>query len=371
MQAMNNNLSDLVDRIRSAAGSATPLCIRGGGSKDFYGQTLQGEILDTRALRGIVSYEPSELVVTARAGTPLAELEGVLAQQGQLLAFEPPHFGVGATVGGMVAAGLSGPARSSAGAVRDYLLGVQMVNGNAELLTFGGQVIKNVAGYDVSRLLAGSMGTLGMITEVSLKVLPQATAQATLRFRLDQAAALRQLNTWAGKPLPINASCWLEDQGAGHLLVRLRGAKAAVDAACLSMGGDFQHETAAARQWLALREQTLPFFALQANQCLWRLSVPDTTAALPLDFAAPGVLVEWGGALRWVKAPANVAAQLRAAVNAVGGTATLFRFPADTTARQPAVFHDLPGALDGIHRELKKQFDPAGIFNRGRMYTDF
>ena len=368
---MDSALSILVDQIRAATASATPLRIRGGGSKDFYGQTLQGEILDTRVLNGIVSYEPSELVVTARAGTPLAELQALLAPCGQHLAFEPPHFGAGATVGGMVAAALAGPARPAAGGVRDYVLGVQMVNGNAEVLTFGGQVMKNVAGYDVSRLMTGALGTLGLITEVSLKVLPMATAQASLHFEFDQAAALRQLNAWAGQPLPLNASYWTLDKGKGRLCVRLRGANAAVKAACKSIGGELQDEAHSLSDWSDLREQNLPFFKLEANQCLWRLSVPDTVGLLGLGGDEGGELMEWGGALRWVKAPADAAARLRVAVQAVGGTATLFRFATGDTARKQTVFHALSAPLFRIHQALKKQFDPAGIFNRARMYADF
>ena len=261
----------VVEQIRAATAGGRPLRIRGGGSKDFYGQTLQGDILDTRALNGIVSYEPSELVVTVRAGTPLAELEALLASRHQQLAFEPPHFGDGATVGGMVAAGLAGPARQAAGAVRDYVLGIQMVNGHADLLNFGGQVMKNVAGYDLSRLQTGALGTLGLITEVSLKVLPMATAQATLLFELDQATALRRLNAWAGQPLPLNASYWAQEQGRGRLWVRLRGALAAVQAACQGMGGERANDTVAIAGWSGLREQTLPFFRLAADQCLWQI----------------------------------------------------------------------------------------------------
>jgi len=368
---MDSALSILVDQIRAATASATPLRIRGGGSKDFYGQTLQGEILDTRVLNGIVSYEPSELVVTVRAGTPLAELEALLAPCGQHLAFEPPHFGAGATVGGMVATALAGPARPAAGGVRDYVLGVQMVNGNAEVLTFGGQVMKNVAGYDVSRLMTGALGTLGLITEVSLKVLPMATSQASLRFEFDQAAALRQLNAWAGQPLPLNASYWTLENGKGRLCVRLRGANAAVQAACKSMGGERQDEAIAAPGWSGLREQTLPFFKLQADQCLWRLSVPDTAGLLDLRGGEVSELMEWGGALRWIKAPADAAARLRVAAQAAGGTATLFRFSDGDSARQQTVFHALSAPLSRIHQALKKQFDPAGIFNRARMYADF
>ena len=366
---MDSAFSDLLDRIRSAVATGTPVRIRGGGSKDFYGQALQGDILHTGALRGIVSYEPSELVVTVRSGTSLAELEALLAGQGQALAFEPPHFGLNATVGGMVAAGLAGPARAAAGGVRDYVLGLQLINGRAELLSFGGQVMKNVAGYDVSRLVAGSLGTLGLVTEVSLKVLPQAVAQATLRFAFDQASALRQLNAWAAKPLPLNASCWSLEQGAGRLSVRLRGARAAVQAACREMGGEAVDEALAAREWEAVREQTLPFFACAPHQCLWRLSLPDSCAPLDPGLGEDAGLVEWGGALRWTKAPASAARQLRAAAVACGGSATLFR-RAESGPAPDAVFHPLAAPLDRIHRDLKQQFDPAGIFNRGRMYQN-
>lgn len=368
---MDTALLHLVDQIRAAAAAGTALRIRGGGSKDFYGQTLQSEILDTRAMKGIVSYEPSELVVTARAGTPLKELEAVLAAQGQHLAFEPPHFGDGATVGGMVAAGLSGPARAALGSVRDHVLGVEMVNGKAERLRFGGQVMKNVAGYDVSRLLAGSLGTLGLISEVSLKALPLPGARATLLFECEQADALRRLNAWSGQPLPVNASSWRMEQGKGRLCVRLCGAVAAVRAARKSMGGEPQDDAAAAAEWDALREQTLPFFVLHGEGCLWRLSVPDTSAELDLKLPKASVLLEWAGALRWVKAVDVSAAFLRAAASAVGGTATMFRSGAGVIARHPNVFHPLASPLDRIHRELKKRFDPAGIFNRGRMYADF
>jgi len=374
MQAMDLALTQLIDRIQAAAAAAQPLRIRGGGSKDFYGQTLQGDVLDTRGLQGIVSYEPSELVVTVRAGTPLAELETVLAAQGQYLPFEPPHFATSAgdvaTVGGMVAAGLGGPARAAVGNVRDYVLGVQIINGRGELLTFGGQVMKNVAGYDVSRLMAGAMGMLGVIAEVSLKVLPVAVAEATLLFHLDEASAIKQLNAWAGKPLPVNASCWVNDKTSGSdnpsLYVRLRGAKAAVEAACQTMGGERKDAAAVAADWNALREQTLPFFARQNNECLWRLSVPDTTA--PLDVGE--TLIEWGGAQRWVRAPAGEATRLRAAADRVGGTATLFIATHAYPKRAEAIFHPLKTPLDRIHRDLKRQFDPANIFNRGRMYAD-
>jgi glycolate oxidase FAD binding subunit len=357
-------LAQLTDRVREAAAHGKALRIRGGGSKDFYGESLQGEILSTADLRGIVAYEPSELVVTARAGTPLAELEALLAAQGQCLPFEPPQFGGAATVGGMVAAGLSGPARASVGSVRDYVLGVVLLNGRGELLTFGGQVMKNVAGYDVSRLLAGALGTLGVIVEVSLRLLPVAPAEATLRFELGQAEALQKLHAWGGQPLPLNASCWVEDGGTPTLYLRLRGAVAAVEAACRTLGGERQ-PASAADDWRLCRDQQLPWFLAGAGRDLWRLSVPQTAPVL--DLPEPP-LVEWHGALRWVRAAAADGARLREAAAAAGGHATLFRA---TGAGAPHRFQPLAPALAHIHHELKRQFDPAGIFNRGRLYPEF
>jgi glycolate oxidase FAD binding subunit len=354
--------AELVDRIRAAADGGTLLRIRGGGSKDFYGERLEGEVLATTGITGIVSYEPSELVVTVRAGTPLAQLEQVLAERGQCLPFEPPHFGPGATVGGMVAAGLSGPARASVGSVRDYVLGLQMVNGRGEAMVFGGQVMKNVAGYDVSRLMAGAMGTLGLITEVSLKVLAVPPAEATLRFRLEQGEALRRLNAWGGQPLPLNASCWLEEQGAGTLYLRLRGAHAAVESASRSLGGERLENAGAATQWQALREQRMAWFADAQARDLWRVSVPQTAPVLELPEPP---LVEWHGAQRWVHASSQDGPRVREAALRAGGHATLFR-----TARPDATGRMTPlaPALATLHERLKKQFDPAGIFNRGRLY---
>ncbi len=370
MQGMDSALAQITERVRAAAADQTPLRIRGGGSKDFHGLALHGEVLDTRVLQGIVDYEPSELVVTVRAGTPLAELEAALAAQGQCLPFEPPHFGRephAATVGGMVAAGLSGPARASVGAVRDYLLGVVLLNGQAELLSFGGQVMKNVAGYDVSRLMAGAWGTLGLLTQVSLKVLPVAPAEASLRFECSQAEALRRLHAWGGLPLPLNASCWVDDAGTGTLYLRLRGAVAAVEAACRTLGGTRLDNAAVAPDWSACRDQTLPWFAArQPGQALWRLSLPATAPVLALP-AGGEPLVEWHGALRWVQAPESAGAALREAAQAVGGSAAMFRAP---QAREPggAGHAGLPSrALEQIHARLKHSFDPAGIFNPGRM----
>ncbi|MFI5443858.1 glycolate oxidase subunit GlcE [Polaromonas sp. UC242_47] len=366
---MDSALQLITAQVHAAAAAGTALRIRGGGSKDFYGEATDGDLLDTRPLTGIISYEPSELVVTTRAGTPLAELEAVLAERGQCLPFEPPHFAGGATVGGMVAAGLSGPARASVGAVRDYVLGLTLLNGRGELLSFGGQVMKNVAGYDVSRLMCGALGTLGLITEVSLKVLPVAPAEATLKFQMDQAEALAQLNRWGDQPLPLNASCWLVDAGGPTLTLRLRGAVAAVEAACKTLGGERQDNSAAATDWSLCRDQQLPWFqAGGTTRDLWRLSVPQT--ATVLDLPEPP-LIEWHGGLRWVHAAAEDAPRLREAAARVGGSATLFIAGGAHAERAEERFDALKSPLDRIHRELKRQFDPAGIFNRGRMYPDF
>ena len=385
MHAMNpdTEMTALVaERVRDAAQAGTPLRIRGGGSKDFYGQALGGEVLDMSAFAGVISYEPSELVVTVRGGTPLAELEALLAEHGQCLPFEPPHFGPHATVGGMVASGLSGPARANSGAVRDFLLGVVVLNGKGQCLTFGGQVMKNVAGYDVSRLMAGSLGTLGILLEISLKVLPIAPAEATLMCSdLSQQAALDLLNRWGAQPLPLNASCWVRDETSGQtqdfLFVRLRGAIAAVGAACPRMMADVQaaggqavqmDNNQAGADWMACREQSLPFFTQppSLDDCLWRLSVPQTTPAMDLPYSP---FVEWHGGLRWLWAPASAAAQLRQLTAQAGGHATLFRRAASTPLDLP-VFTPLSAVQSRIQSELKKQFDPAGIFNPGRMPMD-
>jgi glycolate oxidase FAD binding subunit len=367
-------LRQITERIQAAAADRTPLRIRGGGSKDFYGEAPQGEVLDVTPLTGITSYEPTELVVTVRAGTPLAELEAVLAEKGQCLAFEPPHFGAGATVGGMVAAGLSGPARASAGAVRDFVLGVQFINGKGEQLTFGGQVMKNVAGYDVSRLMVGAMGTLGLLTEISLKVLPVAPAEATLVFELDQARALAQLHRWGGQALPLNASCWVRDDTAitrpELLFVRLRGAVAAVESACHKMTQDVpgtrMDNAIVGPDWQACRNQTLPFFTPPAPElCLWRLSLPPTAPVLDLPYAQ---FIEWHGGQRWLWAPPEAQARLRQAAAEAGGAATLFIATYEGNTGAGGRFNPLKPPLDRIHQRLKAEFDPAGIFNPGRLY---
>lgn len=341
------------EQVLAAAANKTALRIRGGGTKDFYGQRLDGAILDTRGHSGIVDYEPTELVITARCGTPLAEIEAVLAERNQMLAFEPPHFGEGATIGGAIAAGLSGPRRANSGAVRDFVLGAKVMDGKGEVLSFGGQVMKNVAGYDVSRMMAGSMGTLALLLEVSVKVLPRAFRETTLRFAVSEIDALRMLNEWGGQPLPISASCWHQ----GELTVRLSGAQAAVDAAVRSLGGEELPDAGAF--WASLREQRHAFFGGDAP--LWRLSVPSTTPAMLLGGEQ---LVEWGGAQRWLRAPSDAARDIRGTVASSGGHATLFR----GGDKSVGVFHPLPTAVAKINERMKAAFDPSHVFNPGRMY---
>lgn len=346
-------LDELVTALRDAHGEGTRLRIRGAGSKDFYGGMLAGEVLDVGTYRGIVAYEPTELYITAKCGTPLAEVEAALAEQGQMLAFEPPHF-AGATVGGCVAAGLSGPRRQQAGAVRDFVLGVKLIDGRGQVLDFGGQVMKNVAGYDVSRLLAGSLGTLGVLAEVTLKVLPKPVAERTLVFAMDEAAAIAKLNQWAGKPLPISASFWHD----GKLWLRLSGARAAVEAACAKLGGTVVADGEA--HWQAVREQTHPAFA---GTPLWRLALPSTTPALTLDGLRA---IEWGGALRWY---AGELEAVRGVAAKVGGHAVLYR-AAESLRCLEGAFAPLSPALLALHRRLKRAFDPQGILNPGRLYAE-
>jgi FAD/FMN-containing dehydrogenase len=356
-------LERLIDQVQLARSHQEPLDIVGGGTKRFYGEPTAAAPLNVTELSGITSYEPTELVVTARAGTPVSELESALAERGQCLPFEPPRFDVGGTVGGMVAAGLSGPARASVGSVRDHVLGVTLLNGNGEILTFGGQVAKNVAGYDVSRLIAGSLGVLGVICEVSLKVLPRPVATATLRFELDESQALQQLGTWNSKPLGVTATAWSD----GRLHVRLSGARAAVAAACTSLGGERMAPDRADDFWTAVRDHRESFFVFSDSQArdgeaLWRVSVPATAAPLEL---AGRQFIEWGGAQRWWRSAA-AGSQVRAAAVRAGGHATLMR----GTDRSGGVFTPLDAVLMRIHRSLKQSFDPAGIFNRGRLYPE-
>jgi glycolate oxidase FAD binding subunit len=379
---MSSVIEHFQSLIGQAAASKQTLRIQGGNSKSFYGETAtSANVLDTRAHTGIVSYEPSELVVTVRAGTPLAELEAVLNGQGQCLAFEPPHFSVDsqshATVGGMVACGLAGPARANVGGVRDHLLGVQLLNGKGEWLTFGGQVMKNVAGYDVSRVMAGSMGTLGVITDVSLKVLPQAPAEATLVCHLPQDKALAMLQRWGAQPLPLSASCWVHDtstQPAQDLLfVRLRGAVAAVESAVPRMCADVL-------AWAARRRH-----GPNAGQGRLVGMPRSTLALLHAPCTRRGAVALERAANRASAGPALCAADrmargLAMAVGAAVGCSRIARCrcpsrrprhpvspPLQAPSDMPQVFSPLPAAQQRIQRQLQHQFDPHGVFNTGRL----
>jgi len=379
---MSTAIEQLADQIRAHAAvpgaEREPLRIRAGGSKDFYGNTPRGALLDPRAVAGVIAYQPSELVVTARCGTRLAEIEALLDTQGQMLAFEPPHFAPSATVGGCVAVGLAGPRRASAGpafgAVRDFVLGVTLLDGRGQLLKFGGTVMKNVAGYDVSRLLAGSMGTLGVIVDVSVKVLPKPAAECTLQWPLAAAESLQRLRQWARQPLPVSASAW-SDQ---CLSLRLSGAHAAVEAARKRLGGQRLEDDAAQILWRSLREHTHAFFG--GARPLWRLSLPPAAAGLPLD---GDQLIEWSGAQRWLRTAAP-AADVRACARQLGGHATLFRAGGigavvdrgsvdsarESSAPRSGVFTPLSPALLELQRRVRAQFDPHGVFDAGRLYPE-
>ncbi len=357
---MHPALDALAERIGAAAGRRERLRIRAGGSKDFYGNTPRGEPLDPRTLGGVVSYEPTELALAVRCGTPLAEVEALLDTEGQMLAFEPPHFGPAATIGGCIASGLAGPRRAAAGyaygGVRDFVLGAKLLDGRGRLLSFGGMVMKNVAGYDAARLLVGSLGVLGVIVEVALKVVPKHPVQATLQFELSESEALQQLNRWGAQPLPLSASVWRQDT----LRLRLSGSDAAVNAASARLGGTRIDDTTATADWQRLREQTDTFFA--GDVPLWRVSVPSTAPPLNLGSAQ---IIEWGGALRWLRSPESPGA-IRARAQQLGGHATLFR----GGDRLAGVFTPLPPTLLSIHRRLRSQFDPDGIFDGGRLYPE-
>ena len=350
---MDADLTDsLRARIQAAADTCAPLAITGGATKDFLGRVTQAQRFDVGGHRGIVTYEPTELVLSARGGTPLAEVKAALAQNRQMLAFEPPAFGDAATIGGAIATGLSGPARPYAGAARDFVLGTRVLNGKGEALRFGGEVMKNVAGYDVSRLMAGAYGTLGVLLEVSLKVLPRPAEERTAALEASAQEAIDRCNAWAATPLPITGAC----HDGEKLYVRFAGTAGGVAAAAGALGGETIDGGAF---WAALREQTLGFFT-SPGAPLWRVSVPPGAAILDID---ADTLIDWGGALRWLRTGAP-AAQVRAAAESAGGHATLFR----GGDRAGAVFHPLAPGVRKLHERIKAAFDPAGIFNPGRMY---
>ncbi|HET7570867.1 MAG TPA: glycolate oxidase subunit GlcE [Gammaproteobacteria bacterium] len=353
MQPDHDLSADIQARVADAAARQTPLAIVGGDTKRFLGREMPGEPLALVNHCGVVDYYPEELVLTARTGTPIAELETLLAEHDQMFAFEPPHFGAGATLGGTIAANLSGPRRPYAGAARDFVLGARIVNGRGEILRFGGEVMKNVAGYDLSRLMAGAMGTLGVMLDVSLKVLPRPREEVTLTQPSAPQEAIEALCRWAARPLPISASC-IEDE---RLYVRLSGTASALAKARAIIGGD--ELTDADSFWQDVREQRRPFFG--GDTFLWRVSLPP--AAAP---KLPGEqLIEWGGALRWLKSDAP-AVVIRAAAAEQGGHAMLFRAPKP----DDAPYHPLPQALMQLHKRIKDAIDPQHIFNRGRMYPE-
>ena len=343
--------AQLAERIRAASSSNTALRIVGGASKHFYGATVAGEELDVKPYRGIIEYEPSELVISVRAGTPLAEVEQTLAERGQMLPFEPPHFSQNATIGGCVATGLSGPARAARGSVRDFVLGVRIIDGLGRDLHFGGKVIKNVAGYDVSRLMVGSLGTLGVITEISFKVLPLPVAEEAMSFLLPAEKAIDQMNRWAGQPLPISATYHAQDR----LWVRFSGAQSAVTAVLKKLNG--QTVSNPKQFWQDVREHRAAFFSDKLP--LWRLSVPST--GKPILIAGEQAM-EWNGAQRWLLSNES-AEKIRELVAKIGGHATRFHHDRGIGT----IFHPLAPGIAELNRRLKTKFDPRGILNPGRM----
>ncbi len=354
---MTDFIEDLGRRVDQATRQKTPLQIIGGGSKQFYGGPLEGEPIHMSPWSGILEYEPTELVITAKAGTPLTTIEAALAEQRQLLAFDPPRLSAQSTIGGVIASGLAGPRRGTHGGVKDFVLGATLLDGRAQVLHFGGTVMKNVAGYDVSRLLAGSMGTLGILLDVSIKVLPIPVEQATVQFEFDQAQAIHSINHWLSTPLPISGSCWYN----GVLTVRLSGARAAVSEASKKLGGQIMQHDQALAFWNALRDQQHAYFSTPGD--LWRLSVKPTHSPLALEGET---LIEWAGGQRWLKPAAGLSSsQIRAEAQRAGGHATLY-FTHDVSQRSQA-FTALPPALALIQQRLKAEFDPAGIFNPLRL----
>ena len=340
----------LCHQLADAAARKQPLRIRGGGRKDFYGAEPQGEVCDVSQYSGIVAYEPKELVLTVRAGTPLAQVEAALSNERQMLAFEPPHFGEGATIGGIVATGLSGPRRPYTGAVRDFVLGTRIVNGKGEDLSFGGRVIKNVAGYDVSRLLAGSLGSLGVIVQASLRVLPTPRRQCTLEWQLASTAARERMAALAQAPWPITGLSYDGD----ILRLRAAGSPEAVAHGIAQLAPDKVVEDGA--HWRALRDLHLPFF-IEDQRPLWRLSVPPDA---PDPEGHGTVLQDWGGAQRWLHATADDLS-LRDYAAALGGHASCF-------SASDAPFATPAAPLRQLMTRVKRALDPQGIFNPGRLY---
>jgi glycolate oxidase FAD binding subunit len=351
----------LVERVCAAASARMPLRIVGGDTKRFYGRPVAGDTLALAGHHGVLRYDPAELVITARAGTLLADIEALLARHGQRLPFEPPSFGPMATLGGTVAAGLAGPARIARGPVRDYVLGARLLTGDGRVLKFGGEVMKNVAGYDVSRLLAGSLGVLGALLDVSLKVLPVARGTRTLLRRVDAQGAIGLLGAIVQRGMPVTGSFW----SAGELHVRLEGSESGLDEVMPLVEGELMDAQAAAALWYSVREQTHPYFA--SARPLWRLSLPTITAGAAL-IRADRVALEWNGAQAWRSGVDRQTIDL--ITRTAGGHATLFRRGDADDDTPGEVFAPLPAPILELHRAVKRVFDPAGILNPGRMYAD-
>ena len=373
------SIADFREQILTAAQNKTALSIEGGGTKAWYGNANTYPKLDTRAYSGILEYHPEELVITACAGTPLSEIEAVLAEKNQILAFEPPHFGSSAPFGGTVAAGLAGPGRISMGNLRDFVLGTRLMNGQGQDLTFGGKVIKNVAGYDVSRLIPGSLGTLSLLLEASVKVLPKPAATSTLRCRIAQVQALQLLNNWAGQPLPLSASSWIGNhQGEGELTIRLSGAIAAIKAAIPIIGAAVNtielDPKVAALFWKDLREHQLASFnQLGADQTLYRLALPAACGPLIVPQMNDDLVLEWHGQQRWITAPGDDAtfAAIKQMASSNGGHVTRFKQGSNINpANQRFTLLSEQAnsrALELVQERLRSAFDPAGVFATSRL----
>ncbi len=343
-------------QVRQAAADRTPLRIVGGGTKSFYGRqeaSHDSKEISLSKHHGITHYDPVELVVSVRTGTLLSDLEAALKAEGQQLGCEPPHFGPTATVGGMVATGLSGPRRPWAGSVRDFVLGSRVINHQGKQLRFGGEVMKNVAGYDLSRLMVGAQGTLGIVTEISLKVLPKPSATASLRLEMPLDHALRRLSQWGRQPWPISAAAYWN----GVLYLRLEGGRGSVKTTSERLGGDVLENGF----WQDLREHRLGFFELNDPRPLWRLSMPNNCGPLAIK---GDTLYDWGGAQRWLRSECG-ADQIREVAARAGGHATCY------TPAAAAPFTPLSKPVARYHRKLKAQLDPEGIFNPGRLYPEF
>lgn len=378
-QSNNMNIDLFREQILAAAKNKTPLSIEGGGTKSWYGNANSYAKLDTRPYSGILEYQPEELVITACAGTPLKEIEAALAEKNQVLAFEPPHFGDTATFGGAIAAGLAGPGRISVGNLRDFVLGARILDGKGQDLSFGGKVMKNVAGYDVSRLLPGSMGTLSLLIEASVKVLPKPAATATLRCQISQEKALRVLNEWAGQPLPLSASCWIgQSRQDGELTIRLAGALAAVKAAIPLMNAaiDATEIDPAVAQvfWSDLREQRLAVFtSLDSADTLYRLALPAACGPLAIENTVRDIALEWHGQQRWIKAPGDddTFAYIKALAYTHGGHATRFKQGSNvepSNQRFTLLSEQAHStALEAVQARLRAAFDPAGVFATSRL----